>query len=252
MLTGRRLFDGETVSDTLAAVLKTDPDWSRAAGRHARGGPQAAAALPRARREAAAARHRRGADRPRRHVRLAGTRPAAGRAPRPPGGPRPRGRRSRSLRPRPPPRGSGVDASSPARRLAGDAAHDSVARRPGARGDGGPAISRDGRASPTWRGMPDGVSRLYVRALDRFESSVIPGSEGAAQPFFSPDGDRIGFFARGKLLTASLGRRADGRRRRVATRRSARPGARTTRSSSCRPWCRGSSASPLRGASPRS
>ncbi len=28
MLTGRRLFGGETVSDTLAAVLKTDPDWS--------------------------------------------------------------------------------------------------------------------------------------------------------------------------------------------------------------------------------
>src|SRR6516165_3848784 len=28
MLTGRHLFRGETVSDTLAAVLKTDPDWS--------------------------------------------------------------------------------------------------------------------------------------------------------------------------------------------------------------------------------
>ena len=28
MLTGRRLFEGETVSDTLAAVLKTDPDWA--------------------------------------------------------------------------------------------------------------------------------------------------------------------------------------------------------------------------------
>ena len=28
MLTGRRLFEGETVSDILAAVLKTDPDWS--------------------------------------------------------------------------------------------------------------------------------------------------------------------------------------------------------------------------------
>jgi eukaryotic-like serine/threonine-protein kinase len=27
MLTGRRPFDGETVSDTLASVLKTDPDW---------------------------------------------------------------------------------------------------------------------------------------------------------------------------------------------------------------------------------
>ncbi len=28
MLAGRRLFEGETVSDTLAAVLKTEPDWS--------------------------------------------------------------------------------------------------------------------------------------------------------------------------------------------------------------------------------
>jgi Tol biopolymer transport system component len=28
MLTGRRLFEGETVSDTLASVLKTDPDWA--------------------------------------------------------------------------------------------------------------------------------------------------------------------------------------------------------------------------------
>src|SRR5438552_2029249 len=28
MLTGKRLFDGETVSDTLAAVLTKEPDWS--------------------------------------------------------------------------------------------------------------------------------------------------------------------------------------------------------------------------------
>jgi len=28
MLTGKRLFQGETVSDTLAAVLKTDPEWT--------------------------------------------------------------------------------------------------------------------------------------------------------------------------------------------------------------------------------
>ncbi|HJQ98375.1 MAG TPA: protein kinase [Candidatus Polarisedimenticolaceae bacterium] len=28
MLTGKRPFDGDTVSDTLASVLKTDPDWS--------------------------------------------------------------------------------------------------------------------------------------------------------------------------------------------------------------------------------
>ncbi len=28
MLTGRRLFEGETITDTLAGILKTDPDWS--------------------------------------------------------------------------------------------------------------------------------------------------------------------------------------------------------------------------------
>src|SRR5260221_719591 len=28
MLTGRELFSGETISDSLAVVLKTDPDWS--------------------------------------------------------------------------------------------------------------------------------------------------------------------------------------------------------------------------------
>ena len=67
MLTARRLFGGETVSDTLASVLKTDPDWSALpAGTPARAA-DAAAALPRARCEAAPARHRRGARRPRRH-----------------------------------------------------------------------------------------------------------------------------------------------------------------------------------------
>jgi hypothetical protein len=28
MLTGKRAFEGEDVSDTLAAVIKTDPDWT--------------------------------------------------------------------------------------------------------------------------------------------------------------------------------------------------------------------------------
>jgi Tol biopolymer transport system component len=32
MLTGRQLFEGETISDTLAAVLKTEIDWSRLPG----------------------------------------------------------------------------------------------------------------------------------------------------------------------------------------------------------------------------
>ena len=34
MLTGRRLFDGETVSDTLAEVLKGTIDWARCRPAH--------------------------------------------------------------------------------------------------------------------------------------------------------------------------------------------------------------------------
>ena len=44
MLTGRRLFDGETVSDVLAGVLKTDVDFGRAAGGDAARGPRACCA----------------------------------------------------------------------------------------------------------------------------------------------------------------------------------------------------------------
>ena len=39
MLTGAKLFDGETVSDVMAAVLTRDPDLSTAASRHAGFGP---------------------------------------------------------------------------------------------------------------------------------------------------------------------------------------------------------------------
>ena len=54
MLTARRLFDGETVSDVLAAVL-TRAAVGRASGRDAALGPPPARALPRARPEAEAA-----------------------------------------------------------------------------------------------------------------------------------------------------------------------------------------------------
>ena len=69
---------------------------------------------------------------------------------------------------------------------------------------GSPAITRDGRRIAYVALDPGGESRLYLRALDRLESDAVQGSEGARQPFFSPDGGRVGFFARGKLLTASV------------------------------------------------
>jgi serine/threonine protein kinase len=37
MLTGKRVFDGDDVSDTLAAVLRADPDWNALPARHRRG-----------------------------------------------------------------------------------------------------------------------------------------------------------------------------------------------------------------------
>ena len=49
-----------------------------------------------------------------------------------------------------------------------------------------------------------GTRQLYVRQLDRFEATLIPGTEGAETPFFSPDGQSVGFFADGKLKKVSL------------------------------------------------
>ena len=43
------------------------------------------------------------------------------------------------------------------------------------------------------------TSRIYVRQLDSFESVAVPGTEGGFQPFFSPDGQSIGFFSWGQL-----------------------------------------------------
>lgn len=47
-----------------------------------------------------------------------------------------------------------------------------------------------------------GVSHLYVRRLDQFDSVLIPDSEGAVFPFFSPKGDWIAFFNQGKIKKA--------------------------------------------------
>jgi serine/threonine-protein kinase len=49
-----------------------------------------------------------------------------------------------------------------------------------------------------------GTSQLYVRNMDSFDSTPIPGTMGAASPFFSPDGQWVGFFADGKLKKVSL------------------------------------------------
>ena len=44
-----------------------------------------------------------------------------------------------------------------------------------------------------------GDRQLFVRRLDRTESAPLSGTEGARNHFFSPDGQWLGFFAEGKL-----------------------------------------------------
>jgi serine/threonine-protein kinase len=67
------------------------------------------------------------------------------------------------------------------------------------------ALSPDGRTLVYAGRARDGAISLYTRALDRFESTVLPGTEDASDPFFSPDGRWVGFFAQGKLKKVSLG-----------------------------------------------
>ena len=67
------------------------------------------------------------------------------------------------------------------------------------------AISPDG-ALLVVAAFEHGSTRLYVGELDRFDARPIPGSEGAQNPFFSPDGKWIGFFADGELRKIELTR----------------------------------------------
>src|SRR6185295_14057061 len=39
----------------------------------------------------------------------------------------------------------------------------------------------------------------FVRRLDQLQATPLPGTEGARNPFFSPDGQWVAFFAGGKL-----------------------------------------------------
>ncbi len=66
------------------------------------------------------------------------------------------------------------------------------------------AISGDGtRLAFCVRG-PDGRAQLATRLLDQAQNTMLAGTEGAATPFFSPHGDWIGFFAEGKLKKVSV------------------------------------------------
>lgn len=64
------------------------------------------------------------------------------------------------------------------------------------------AVSGDGRTL-VYVGQQSG-GLLFQRSLDALEAFPIPGTEGARNPFFSPDGEWVGFFADGRVRKVSL------------------------------------------------
>lgn len=62
----------------------------------------------------------------------------------------------------------------------------------------------DGRAM-IFTGTDGATRRLYRRQLDQAEATPIAGTEGAAGPFLSPDGAWVGFWADGALKKVPLG-----------------------------------------------
>ena len=195
MLTGRKAFDGEDITDMIAAVVKTTPDWSALpAGLP----PHIVTLIQRCLEK----------DRKSRIGDIAVARflledgaPAAG--------------RSDSAPATPPPSAMWVRAMPWA--LAGIFLVTTVALSvqhfresppvaPSVRFQITPPanhtigmfrLSSDGRRLVfVGRG---GDNQLWVRPLDSIDAVPLAGTEGATYPFWSPDGSEIAFFAQGKL-----------------------------------------------------
>ncbi len=68
-------------------------------------------------------------------------------------------------------------------------------------GDSSVILSPDGTRLAYLAGNPQS---LFIRRLDQPKATEVPGSRGAVAPFFSPDGQWLGFYARGRLNKISV------------------------------------------------
>ncbi|HLG59783.1 MAG TPA: protein kinase [Vicinamibacterales bacterium] len=66
-----------------------------------------------------------------------------------------------------------------------------------------PLVSPNGRLI-AFVGRTSAGSRVLVRDLSSLEAKTVPGTEGAKQPFWSPDSRSLAFFASGKLLRVTV------------------------------------------------
>ncbi len=196
MLTGRRAFPGETVSDTLAAVLTKDPDWSAL--------PASTPASVRRSLKHCLERDARNRFHDIADVLITMAETPGEVAPAPPA---PR-RIARVL-----PWLAAVLAAALAgagwwralRQPAGGTERLSRLAVAVSEPDRIPFddlpvfdLSSDGRKLVYVSDRGDG-RRLFLRSVDQMEPKAVAGSEGSLSPFFSPDSRWIGFFAEGKL-----------------------------------------------------
>jgi serine/threonine protein kinase len=66
------------------------------------------------------------------------------------------------------------------------------------------ALSPDGRRFAYVAASATGPQQLYVQEMDSLEGKPIAGTEGAVSPFFSPDGQSLGFFTFDWLKRVSI------------------------------------------------
>ena len=66
------------------------------------------------------------------------------------------------------------------------------------------ALSPDGSRLVYVAGSTPETAQLYVRSISELESTLLSGTEGAHQPFFSPDGEWVAFFADSRLKKVSI------------------------------------------------
>ncbi len=200
MLTGRKAFEGDTISDTLAAVLMREPDWSALPA----GVPASVRrVLRRCLDRDPRTRFRDVADARIEMDEVAAAEPVA-----PLASPRPARRGAAVLlvaggvllgalatylatRPKPP-------APAPVKRFfLGGLQFIADVQQTIVLSPDGSKLAYRGRSE-------DGFERIYVRAFDSLEAKPLPGTEQGGQPFFSPDAQWVGFFAGGQLKKAAI------------------------------------------------
>ena len=205
MLSGRRVFSGETISDTIAAVLGREPDWTAL--------PAAVPADVRTllRRCLQKDPRRRLHDIADARVVIEEALESSDAASIPEGG------RTRSTRTKLAGAVAAVAAIGLLLSILAWRLSETFTNRPEdisptylslALPDGvglrsAPAVSPDG-SSIAFVGSDRTQSRLYVRRLASPEALAIAGSEGARQPFWSPDGQWLAFFAGTRLKKVAV------------------------------------------------